>query len=197
MICTDILSLMLSLLAVLVSLITFWYVSLRNGKIIIENPISFKSMGSPDDPNRIPIQFPLVFTNTGSKSKILTKISLIEEKNNIVFIYTALLSNISIFDTDERIAIQPIVLPPFSSVLIKIEFMSSEIKFSYGKDPIIFKVIAKVYNSKKEVRIGIINLKVADHLAKKLNEKMRIVENLNHWNYFVGEKIWKLNISGI
>lgn len=178
MTCSEFISLILSLLALILSLITFWYVSLRKGKIVIENPISFKSIGSPEKAERIPIQFPLVLTNTGSKSKILSKLYLIESHTNIVFSYSAQLNKLSIFDIDERITPQPIILPPFSSILVNIEFMSSEINFSFTEDPISFIIKSKINNSKKEKVIGNIKLKVSSNLLKKINSEMRMVENL-------------------
>lgn len=180
MTCAETISLILSLLALILSLLTFWYVSLRKGKVTVENPASFKSFGSPGKKERIPIRLPLVISNTGSKTKILSRLALVEKENARIFNYSAFLDDVTIFDEDKRSPPKPIILPPFSSTLVYIEFQSDEQFFEFTDKPVEFILRSKINSSKKEVIIGHIRLQAPSELIKQINGEMRIVENVSH-----------------
>jgi len=180
MTCIETISLILSLLALMLSLVTFWYVSLRKGKVTVENPVSFKSFGSPGKKERIPIRLPLVISNTGSKTKILSRLSLVEKDNARIFNYSAFLDDVTKLDEDKRSPPKPIILPSFSSTLVYIEFQSDEIVFEFTDKPVEFILQSKINSSKKEVIIGNLRLQVPSELIKQINQEMIMVENTSH-----------------
>jgi hypothetical protein len=140
----DMISLVISFIALLFSGYTFWFVTLKAGKLSCTNPNSFKLFS---DTEKTIIQLPIVFSNTGSSPKIINKFRLVLENKEKIYelMYAARMQSISFSGDNKREMPLPIIVPANDSICYILEFQKRDDTIQFKKD---------IYNFKIEYSLG-------------------------------------------
>lgn len=99
--------LFIAILALVFTLISFWYMNLREGKLIVTKPLSY-AIYAPKDNKLLHVRFPLTFYNNGAATRSVQNIRVTlqqndNESNNLYFSHTSL-RLISLLKSDDTLA---------------------------------------------------------------------------------------------
>jgi hypothetical protein len=153
----DLISLIISGIALIFSFYTFWFLIFRKGSIKLARPNCFKAISNTE---MTLFQIPIVIHNDGAKIKIINDLRLVVFIDGIenILEYSARLEAITFIDQPQREMPLPLILQSNSVFYKIIEFKKRKCLITFEKVKIQFKLEAKFDSYKEWDLLGVFDL---------------------------------------
>jgi hypothetical protein len=145
-------SLIISILALIFTVVSFWWMNWRRGKLVVFEPRTY-ALSSTD--NHIIIDLPLVFLNKGAATRVVRNLKLIvtQENTSVVMYFNNTTSDLGIVENKQNKWARAFPIPGRESYSRVFNFVNSQtsLQFVSGEAKLELKVIADGKDSWKKL----------------------------------------------
>ena len=166
----------ISTLALLFTVFSFWWMNWRKGKLIVGVPRSYAAFGSEE--GRAVLEFPFIFFNNGPMPIFIQNLRIIiaNEEDRCPFIFTATVEKLGT-DHNRSLATQFPVRGREAALLIcQFQREPGNILFQQGSYPI--ELQALIGNSMKWKRISRFSMNVSSRSGQSINSQFIAHDNI-------------------
>lgn len=169
-------ALLISILALLFTIFSFWWMNWRKGKLIVGSPRTFAAFGSLE--GKMVLEFPFVFFNNGPTPIIIQNLRLIfaEEKEPYPLGFNATVKKLG-KDEDRAFATQ-FPVRGREALLLICEFQRTPGGMIFEERNYPLELQAKLDNSTKWKRICKFNLNVTKKSLPTINQQFIVHDNM-------------------
>jgi len=170
-------ALIISVLALLFTIFSFWWMNWRVGKLNVSAPRSYAAFGSLKD--KMILEFPFVFFNEGPMPITVQNLRLIfsGEKQSHPLIFMATVKELD--NPENRTFATQFPVHGREALLLICEFQREPGNLIFETQDYSMELQAKLGNSKKRKQVCCFNLKVTEKSLQTINKHLSVHDNMS------------------
>lgn len=169
-------ALIISTLALLFTVFSFWWMNWRKGRLLVSSPRTFAAFGSLE--GKMVLEFPFVFFNNGPMPIVVQNLRLIfsEEKEPNPLIFNAPVKKLG--KDEERTFATQFPVRGREALLLICEFQRTPGEMTFEVHEYPMELQAKLDNGKKWKKICSFNLNVTEKSLPSINKQFIVHDNM-------------------